>query len=145
MLKNYIQMVYRHARRDRVYSFINIAGLAIGMTCCLFIFLFVQDELRYDRYHERADQIYRLRVERYASGGESELSAAASAPMLPALLKDHAQVEAGTRFHQVTVLVEVALVGLEIVLGLEEQVMQIQEVEEVVQEVEMVGLVEVAL
>lgn len=106
MLRNYLHMTYRRFMRDRVYSSINIAGLAIGMTCCLFIFLFVQDELRYDRYHENADQIYRLRVERYASGGESELSAAASAPMLPAILKDFPQVEAGTRFHQVTALVE---------------------------------------
>ena len=98
-------MVYRHVQRDRTYACINIAGLAIGMTCCLFIFLFVQHELCYDRYHENAEQVYRLRVERYA-GGESELSPSASAPMLPAVLKDFSQVAAGTRFHQVTALVE---------------------------------------
>lgn len=100
-------MAWRVLGRQRAYSAINIAGLAVGLTGCLLVFLFVQDELGYDRYHDGADSVYRLRVERFANGGEEELTAAASAPMLPAVLKDHPQVSAGTRIHKITALVEV--------------------------------------
>ncbi len=63
MLRNYLIVAVRNLLRHRGYSAINIAGLAIGMTCCILILLFVQDELSYDWYHERADRIYRFAVE----------------------------------------------------------------------------------
>ena len=59
MLKNYIKIALRNLRRNKLYSFLNIAGLAIGITCCILILLYVQDELSYDRFHENADRIYR--------------------------------------------------------------------------------------
>ena len=46
--------------RHKVFSFINIAGLAIGMAICILILLWVQDEMSYDRFHENADNIYRV-------------------------------------------------------------------------------------
>jgi len=60
MFKNYIKIALRNIKRQKGYSFINIAGLAIGMACCILIHLWVQDELSYDRYHENADRIYRI-------------------------------------------------------------------------------------
>ena len=57
MLKNYLKIALRNLLRHKAYSFINIAGLAVGVTCCLLILLFVQDELSYDRYHENAKRI----------------------------------------------------------------------------------------
>ncbi len=60
MLKNYLKIAWRNLKRNKIYSFINIFGLAFGMTCCIVIMLFVQDELSYDRYHENADRIYRI-------------------------------------------------------------------------------------
>lgn len=60
MIKNYFTIAIRYLRRHRVFSFINIAGLGLGMACCLFIYLFVQDELSYDRFHEKADRIYQV-------------------------------------------------------------------------------------
>ena len=60
MIKNYFTIAIRYLHRHRVFSFINIAGLGLGMACCLFIFLFVQDELSYDRFHEKADRIYQI-------------------------------------------------------------------------------------
>jgi putative ABC transport system permease protein len=60
MLKNYIKIAFRNLIRYRAYTFINIFGLAIGIICCLLILVYVQDELSYDRYHEKADQIYRI-------------------------------------------------------------------------------------
>ncbi len=60
MIKNYIKIALRNLRRNKLYSLLNIAGLAIGITCCILILLYVQDELSYDRFHENADRIYRV-------------------------------------------------------------------------------------
>jgi len=58
MFFNYLKLTIRNIRRHKAYSFINIAGLAIGIGCCLMITLWVQDELSYDRFHENADSLY---------------------------------------------------------------------------------------
>ncbi len=63
MLKNYFKIAFRNIRRHKGYSFINIAGLAIGMACTILILLWIQDELAYDRFHEKGDNIYRVIVE----------------------------------------------------------------------------------
>jgi hypothetical protein len=60
MLKNYITIAVRNLLKYKVYSFINIFGLAVGIACCLFIFLFIQNELNYDHFHAEGKQIYRL-------------------------------------------------------------------------------------
>jgi putative ABC transport system permease protein len=60
MLGNYLKIALRNINRHRGYSFINIAGLAVGITCTVFILLWVQDELSFDRFHEKADRIYRV-------------------------------------------------------------------------------------
>jgi len=60
VLKNYLKIALRNIKRHKGYSFINIVGLAIGMACCILILLWVQDELSYDRFHENADDIYRV-------------------------------------------------------------------------------------
>jgi putative ABC transport system permease protein len=105
MFRNYLKVALRSLRKHTAYSAINIVGLAVGLTCCVLILLFVEDELGYDRYHEDAEQIYRLRVERFAGGGESEYTSSAAAPMLPAALNDIPQIESGTRVNQRTYLV----------------------------------------
>ncbi|UCC40950.1 MAG: ABC transporter permease [Candidatus Aminicenantes bacterium] len=60
MLKNYLKILLRNMNKHKGYSFINFAGLAVGMTCCILILLWVQDELSFDRYHKNADRIYRI-------------------------------------------------------------------------------------
>ncbi|MGH7451584.1 MAG: ABC transporter permease, partial [bacterium] len=62
MLKNYLKITLRNLRRNKAYSFINIAGLAIGMACCILILLFVQDELSYDRFHTNKENVYRIQM-----------------------------------------------------------------------------------
>src|SRR5262245_16548732 len=59
MLKNYLQIALRNILKHKSYSVVNIAGLAVGIACCLLILLYVQDELSYDRFHQNAAQIYR--------------------------------------------------------------------------------------
>ncbi len=60
MLKNYLKIAWRNLLKKKVYSFINIAGLGMGMACCFLIYMYVQDELSYDQYHEKKDRIYRV-------------------------------------------------------------------------------------
>jgi putative ABC transport system permease protein len=60
MLKSYLTIAFRNLSRNKVYSAINIIGLAIGMTACFFIFLYVRFEKSYDRFHKNADRLYRV-------------------------------------------------------------------------------------
>ena len=60
MLKNYIKIAIRNLFKHKGYSFINIAGLALGAACCLLITRYVIDEHSFDRFHEKADRIYRV-------------------------------------------------------------------------------------
>jgi len=98
MVKNYLKIAFRNIKKHKAYSFINISGLAIGMACCLFIILFVQDELSYDRYHEKADRIYRLVDSLDAPGELSMHFALSSAPFAPTLKNDFPEVEDAVRF-----------------------------------------------
>jgi len=63
MLRNYIKTAVRNLLRNKFYSFINIGGLAVGLATCLLIWLYVSDELSYDRYNLHADRIYRVNTE----------------------------------------------------------------------------------
>ncbi len=96
MFVNYLKVAFRNLSRQRLYSFINITGLAVGITACILIMLFVRYELSYDRYHEKADRIYRL-GEDAALKGRSFRLAVTAAPFGPALVRDYPQVEACTR------------------------------------------------
>ena len=60
MLKNYFKIAYRNLIRHKAYSFINLAGLAIGMASSILILLWVQNELSYDKFNKNAKQIYRV-------------------------------------------------------------------------------------
>ena len=60
MLKNYLKTAWRNLVKNKFYSVLNISGLTIGITSCILIFLYVQFEVSYDKYNEKAPQIYRL-------------------------------------------------------------------------------------
>jgi putative ABC transport system permease protein len=97
MFKNYLKVAFRSLTRFKGHSFINIAGLAIGMAACLLLFLWVQDELSFDRYHENSDIIYRV-VPQYEYDGRVERSAKTPAPLAPALLNEFPWIQNTTRF-----------------------------------------------
>ncbi len=99
MLKNYLKIALRNLLKHKVYSFINILGLAIGIACCLLILLYVQDELDYDRFHQRSERIYRLAISGRARGEARALSTAQSpSPWAPAFGQDDPGVENYVRF-----------------------------------------------
>ena len=60
MFKNYFKIALRNLIRYKGYAFLNISGLAIGMVCCLFLLIYIQDELNYDKFHRNSEQIYRV-------------------------------------------------------------------------------------
>ena len=97
MFKNYLKIAVRNLLRHKAYSLINILGLAVGMACCILIMLYVQDELSYDRYHEKADRIYRV-VEEGQVAGKTSNAVVTPAPMGPALVNDYPEVINVVRF-----------------------------------------------
>jgi putative ABC transport system permease protein len=60
MFKNYLRTAFRNLQQNKIYSFINIAGLSIGLACAMLIMLYIQDELSFDRFHKNLNQIYRI-------------------------------------------------------------------------------------
>jgi len=91
-------------RKHKGYSFINIVGLAIGIAACLLLFLWVKDELSYDRYHEKIDRIYRV-VSQYEVDGNINCFAMTPAPLGPALVNEFPEVKKAVRFGKNTILV----------------------------------------
>ncbi len=67
MIMNYLKISFRNMKRHKGYSLINVSGLAIGLASSFLILLWVQNELSYDRFHENADKIYRVRNDRIYS------------------------------------------------------------------------------
>lgn len=88
MIRHYLAVALRHLRRQFGYSFINIAGLAISLTCCLLLTLYIRHELSYDRFHRNADQIYRIAGDRFAP---------TPGPWAPALVRDFPEVRQAVR------------------------------------------------
>ncbi|HRE68441.1 MAG TPA: ABC transporter permease [Cyclobacteriaceae bacterium] len=70
MFKNFLTVAVRSILKHKFYSFINIIGLVIGMTCCLFIYIYVQDELSYEKFHKDYQNIYRVGLHGKIAGQE---------------------------------------------------------------------------
>ena len=98
MLRNYLTVALRNLFRQKVYSFVNIAGLAIGIATCVLILSFVRFELSYDTYHEKADRIYRVAQERIAADGQVLSTAFSQQPLAPALRAEFPEVVQAVRF-----------------------------------------------
>ena len=96
LFSNYFRIGLRKIKRQKIYSLINIAGLAVGLACCAVIILYVQNELSYDAFHEDADRIYRVAVHRINIVGEFKF-VASPAPLGPELIKSYPQVEQAVR------------------------------------------------
>jgi len=94
MLNNYLTTAFRSLLRNRLTSFINVAGLALSMSCALMIFLFVKDELGFDRYHSKIDRTYRVTRNFLDASGTPNLHLSAVAPPIGPLLKnDFGEIE----------------------------------------------------
>lgn len=92
MFKNYLKIAFRNLWRQKAYSFINIIGLSLGITICFTIFLWIQDEVKHDRFHEKSERIYRPLWE--AKVGDNEwIISAIPVPVGRALEQEFPEVE----------------------------------------------------
>ena len=99
MFKNYLYIALRNIKKHKGYSLINILGLAIGMACCILIFLYVLYELSYDKYHENAGMIYRLKSD--AQIGDNHLHIPKSSPpMAEYMVENFPEVSNATRLRE---------------------------------------------
>ncbi len=96
MLKNYLLVALRNIKKHKLYSFINIFGLTIGLSAGLLISMYVIDELSYDRFHENVEEIYRISLHGKISGQEI-ITSNSSPPIAQALLNETSGVESATR------------------------------------------------
>ncbi len=95
MFKNYLKTAIRNLKRYKGYSFINLMGLAIGISCCIIILIYVQDEFSYDRYTEDYEQIYRITLTMQAPD-RAELQTARKQPSwIPDPCADRANSDKG--------------------------------------------------
>jgi putative ABC transport system permease protein len=97
MIENYVKTASRNMLRHRGYSFITIAGLAIGMACSFLILMWAQDELGYDRFNENINDLYRVAIEDH-DNNEVVHIAVTPAPLAPTLKDEFPEIRRATRF-----------------------------------------------
>lgn len=101
MLKNYFNITLRNLAKQKVYAFINIFSLAIGIAFCALIFLYVRDELTYDHFHEQADRIYRVSDVRFsADGGVESAHPYHPMPLAAALMEEIPEIQQAVRLSE---------------------------------------------
>ncbi|NNF04937.1 MAG: ABC transporter permease, partial [Rhodothermales bacterium] len=97
MLKNYLTVALRAFRRGRLYAFVNVFGLALGMTTCALIFLLVYHEWSFDRFHEDVHDIYRVYLEYEEPDGGLGYQAMMTPEFTPAFREAFPGIDAATR------------------------------------------------
>lgn len=96
MLKNYFKTAWRNLMKHRTFSFINIAGLSIGIAVCFIIMMYVQNELSFDRFNKNADRIVRVVFKADINGGKI-FEANVMPPVAQAMKNDYPEVQDATR------------------------------------------------
>ena len=96
MLKSYLKIALRNLMRYKGYTLINIFGLSIGLSCSILIMLFIRDELSYDRFHEKAENIYRI-VSEFSENGKLNYTPSTPAPLAGVLRNEYSEVLQVTR------------------------------------------------
>ncbi|MES2111998.1 MAG: ABC transporter permease [Bacteroidota bacterium] len=97
MFRNYLKVSLRFLLKNRFFSLINIAGLATGTLCCLYILFYVMNQYSYDKHHRDSKNIYRVTTSLGHTGDIAKNMATASPPIAPALKNDFPEVVQYTR------------------------------------------------
>lgn len=96
MIKNYLKIAWRNLRRNRLYSFINIGGLAVGMAVSFMLLIYVYNEFSFDKFNTNADRLYKV-MRNQPSNGEILSGDATPIPLAPAMAKDFPEIDKITR------------------------------------------------
>jgi putative ABC transport system permease protein len=97
MIKNYLKIALRNLFKQKGYSFINITGLSLGMAVCIFMFLWVKDEINYDRFHSKAGILYRLEQDQKSQEGSFHVNVTPF-PVGPALKEQIPEITNTSRY-----------------------------------------------
>ena len=92
MWKNYLLVAYRNLLKHKIFSAINLFGLALGMTASLIIIQYVRFEFSYDRFHEKSDRIYRVQHDRHIDGELQYQKAQSFIPTGEAMMNEYPEV-----------------------------------------------------
>jgi putative ABC transport system permease protein len=92
LLKNYLLSLARNAARDKFFTILNLLGLAVGITASILIFIYIRDQVTYDRHHVHYDRIYRLESDFFINE-KQDLFALTQLPMAPTLKDEYPEVE----------------------------------------------------
>ncbi|HEX6849239.1 MAG TPA: ABC transporter permease [Chitinophagaceae bacterium] len=96
MIKNYLKVAWRNLMKNKIFSFINVFGLSIGLTCCMLIALYLHNELSYDSYHKNVNSIYQLGTT-FVKEGKEDRTANTPAPMAKTMQLEFPEIEKSTR------------------------------------------------
>lgn len=99
MIKSFLISAFRAIRRQKVFSIINILGLSVGISVSLMLFLFIQHELSFDKFHEKGDRIFRVVSKYTTNSGRTSNSGITFGSVVPEMCKDIPEVETATRIY----------------------------------------------
>lgn len=100
MLKNYFTLAWRNILRNKVNTFIHIAGLSVGMACVILIVMYVQDEMGYDKFFRDSDHVFQVNMTTMDNGVESTTGGNTAPAVGPALVAEYPEVEAYARIYR---------------------------------------------
>ena len=107
MIRNYFKVAMRYLLRNKGYTAINILGLAIGITCCILIMLFVRSEWSYDKFHSKSDRMYRAWVLENYDDQDDIIDIVTPLPLAGALQSSFAEIETTCRVFNLNTLVKI--------------------------------------
>ncbi|HNM26383.1 MAG TPA: ABC transporter permease, partial [Saprospiraceae bacterium] len=107
MIRNHVKISLRNLSKHRLFTAIKLTGLTVGIAACLLIGLYLQHELAYDGFHEKADRIMRVTME-YRNAGETQVVGVTGNKVVPSFRRDFPEVESGVRINQFTQVVRYA-------------------------------------
>ena len=96
MFSTYIKIAWRKLMKNKVFSFINIFGLSVGLTCCILIALYINHEISYDKHHQNSDRIFQLGTT-FIDEGVEESGGNSSAPLGRMLQQEYPDISATAR------------------------------------------------
>ena len=96
LIKNYLLSLVRNARRDKFFTLLNLLGLAIGITATIMIFVYIQDQVTYDKHNEHFNSIYRLEGDFFINE-KQDLTAITQIPLGPTLKDEYPEIVEHTR------------------------------------------------
>ena len=98
MLKNYFKISLRNLWKQKGFTFINLAGMAVGMACCFLLLIYVNHEMHFDEYHPNVDRLYRVNYNA-SFGGSEMVMGSIPAPIAPLMQQDFPQIEQIARMY----------------------------------------------